>query len=78
MCEGFILRQILQKKIVTRLKLEIEAMGYNCITGRVAPFQELEIWKTQKVVTYSVNLPEGTEKVRTFLMSDFITKRIFR
>ncbi len=71
---GIHLKTNSMEKIVDRLKLEIKAMGYNCITGKVPPFQELEIWKTQKVVTYSVNLPEGTERVKTFLMSDFVIK----
>lgn len=60
--------------IINRLKKEIESMGYFCITGTVSPLQELEIWKTQKKAIYSVALPETTEKVTTFLMSEFLTK----
>lgn len=62
------------EKIVTRLKKEIEAMGYFCITGTVSPFQELEIWRKQRPITYSVRLPETNEKVKTILMSEFLTK----
>jgi len=71
---GVKLKSSSREKIINRLKKEVEALGYFCITGTVAPFQELEIWRTQKKVVYSVKLPEATQKVTTVLMSDFITK----
>lgn len=71
---GVKLKTSSKEKIVDRLKKEIEHLGFFCITGTVAHLQELEIWQTQKKVTYSVRLPETTEKVTTILMSDFLTK----
>lgn len=59
---------------VVRLKRELEKMGFNCITGAVAPLQELEIWKKQSVVAHSILLPEGHQDVKTYLMSKFLTK----
>lgn len=63
-----------REKIIDRLKKEIERMGYFCITGTVTPFQELEIWTTQRRISVSIRLPETKEKVITILMSDFLTK----
>lgn len=57
-----------------RLKKEIEAMGYFCITGTIAHLRELEIWRKQREVTKTVELPETTERVKTYLMSGFLTK----
>lgn len=71
---GVELKTSSHEKIVTRLKEEIESLGYFCITGTVAPFQELEIWKTEKKKTYLVALPETQEKVTTILMSEFLTR----
>ncbi len=60
--------------VETRLKQEIEAMGYFCIIGTVGHLRELEIWRKQRTVVKSVTLPETKERVRVFLMSDFLTK----
>jgi hypothetical protein len=61
-------------KTSTRLKLEIERLGYHCITGKILPLWELEIWANQTTVNYSVELPSGTQKVKTFFMKDFLSK----
>jgi len=63
-----------KEQITNLLKTEIERMGYFCITGTVAPLQDLEIWRTQTIAHHSVFLPETRVRVKTFLLSGFLTK----
>jgi hypothetical protein len=60
--------------ITKRIKKEVEDMGYYCLTGTVSPWRELEIWQKQHAVAYTVKLPESTEKVRVFLMKNYLSK----
>ena len=54
------------------LKSLFEANGYHILTGKTEGHYGPYVWKTTKVTTYNVELPNGVSKYTVNLLSDFV------
>lgn len=50
----------------------LEAVGFHSLRGVTSPYYELMLWRREREATYSVRLPESTQRVRVVFMSDFV------
>lgn len=70
--EGIVLSpQIRTEKLEKILKEALRSRGYFCLFGIVKPFRSLMIWKKEKRRSFSVVLPEKTQKVDVIFLDQF-------